>query len=207
VRIYLLRHGETDWNVVRRLQGSVDTPLNKTGILQAESWRSYFSGAVLGGVYSSGLERAVHTAQLAAGRPACIITGFNERGFGQWEGRTWPELESTVSEFDARWNDNGFCPPGGESRLQLVERVRTSINDIITEHQSDAAVLIVAHGASGHAILTTLLEMPIDARGSLPSLTNASLTIVDTRSRQLQFYGCDERSRAAVSRPLNFSSK
>src|ERR1700733_1895814 len=68
VRIYLLRHGETDWNVVRRLQGSVDIPLNNTGISQAAHWRSYFDDIPLAGIYSSSLDRALQTAALATGR-------------------------------------------------------------------------------------------------------------------------------------------
>src|SRR3954468_25046965 len=108
MRVYLLRHGETDWNVARRLQGTMNTPLNANGIRQAESWRTYFDRIQFAGIYSSALDRALHTGWLATGRPACIIEAFNERGFGEWEGRTWPDLERTVSEFDLRWNDNTF---------------------------------------------------------------------------------------------------
>ena len=192
VRIYLLRHGETDWNVVRRLQGSVDIPLNNTGISQAASWRSYFNAIPLAGIYSSSLDRALQTAALATGRPACVITAFNERTFGEWEGRAWTDLESTVPEFDQHWNDNDFRPPGGESRLQLFARVREAISQIVSQHRPADEVLIVGHGASGHAILATLLDLPIEARGSLPTLTNASLTIVEVGSGDFHFY--NERS-------------
>jgi 2,3-bisphosphoglycerate-dependent phosphoglycerate mutase len=182
MRIYLLRHGETNWNIVRRLQGSVNTPLNENGIRQAESWRPYFDRMQFDGIYSSALDRALHTAVLATGRPACIIEGFNERGFGEWEGRTWPELESTVSEFDIRWSDNSFHPPGGESRLQLFDRVQSALQEITLQHNLRDEVLIVAHGASGHAILSSLLHHPVEHRGTLPVLTNASLTIADVRA-------------------------
>ena len=185
MRVYFLRHGETDWNVLRRLQGSIDTPLNKTGIDQAVGWRPYFDGLRLAGVYSSALDRALHTALLATGRPACIIEEFNERAFGEWQGRTWPELENTVTELDLRWHDNAFCPPGGESRAELFARVKTALDEILSSHDTDDEVLIVAHGASGHAILAMLLGYPMEARGSLPTLTNASLTIVDVHSASL----------------------
>jgi probable phosphoglycerate mutase len=182
MRVYFLRHGETDWNVLRRLQGSIDTPLNRTGIEQAKRWRRYFDRLPLAGIYSSALDRALHTAHLATGRPACIIEEFNERSFGNWQGRTWAELECTVSELDARWSDNAFCPPGGESRSDLFSRVQSALQQITSRHRSDDEILIVAHGASGHAILAILLGHPIEARGSLPILTNASLSIIELDS-------------------------
>lgn len=182
MRIYLLRHGETDWNVARRLQGSMDIPLNAKGLDQAGWWRSYFASLPLAAVYSSSLDRALQTSWLATGRSACIIPGFNERGFGQWEGEQWQNLEKTVSEFDDRWNDNSFYPPGGESRQGLFRRVEDALDQTIRRHPAGEDVLIVAHGASGHAILSSLLGQSIDARGSLPMLRNAQLTIVEAGS-------------------------
>lgn len=189
MRVYFLRHGETDWNVVRKLQGSIDTPLNNIGVEQAIRWRPYFERLQLAGVYSSALDRALHTAILATGRPGCIVREFNERGFGEWQGRTWAELENTVTELDVRWNDNAFSPPGGESRLQLFNRVKKGLDPIIADHRPQDEILIVAHGASGHAILATLLGYPMEARGNLPTLTNASLTIVDVESSAVSLVG------------------
>jgi len=200
MRVYFLRHGETDWNVLRRLQGSIDTPLNQTGIEQAKRWRGYFDRLRLAGIYSSALDRALHTAHLATGRPACIMEEFNERSFGEWQGLTWPELESTVSELDVRWRDNAFCPPGGESRSDLFSRVQSALQQITSHHRSDDEVLIVAHGASGHAILAILLGHPIEARGSLPNLTNASLTIIELDSSSASLVAsmlCEELTTSA----------
>jgi len=182
MRIYLLRHGETDWNIDRRLQGTIDTPLNDNGIEQAETWRPYFDRLSLAGVYSSALQRALHTALLATGRPACIIEGFNERNFGVWQGETWANLERSIPDLDSRWSDNAFSPPGGESRVQLFGRVRAAIGEITADHEPEDELLIVAHGASGHAILASLLGRAMESRGSLPTLTNASLSIVDIKS-------------------------
>jgi 2,3-bisphosphoglycerate-dependent phosphoglycerate mutase len=184
MRVYLLRHGETDWNVVRRLQGSVDTPLNEKGMRQAASWRPYFDGLRLAAIYSSSLDRALQTAFLATGRVSCVIPDFNERGFGSWEGQIWGDLESSIAEFNERWNDNDFYPPGGESRLDLYNRVSRALSQTVLEHAPDDEILIVAHGASGHAILSVLLDHPLEARGSLPVLHNAHLTILDVQSNR-----------------------
>jgi probable phosphoglycerate mutase len=193
MRVYLLRHGETDWNTVRRLQGGMDIPLNANGVRQAASWRPYFDRMQLAAIYSSSLDRALHTAVLATGRQPCIIPAFNERGFGVWEGRTWVELESTVTELDERWNDNDFYPPGGESRLDLYHRVHTALRETVFECEAGADIpaniLIVAHGASGHAILSSLLKQPLEARADLPALPNASLTVLDIHSGQASLLG------------------
>jgi broad specificity phosphatase PhoE len=189
VRVYLLRHGETDWNVVRRVQGSIDTSLNSVGIRQAESWRPYFDRLHLAGIYASSLQRALHTATLATGRPACITPGFDERRFGDWEGILWEELRTSISNFDERWSENSFCPPRGESRCGMFSRVLCALRETVFEHQAGDNVLIVAHGASGHAILCGLLGHPIEARTNLPVLHNGSLTIAEHRSNQWYLAG------------------
>jgi broad specificity phosphatase PhoE len=184
LRLYLLRHGETDWNVEHRLQGSRNTFLNALGVCQAESWRPYFDRLRLAAIYSSSLERALHTSVLATGRPACIIPGFDERGFGDWEGSLWDDLNASIPEFNEKWNDNSFRSPGGESRLALFDRVRTALKGTVFEHHSGDEILIVGHGGSGHAILCSLLGHPIEARSSLPALANGSLTIAEQRSTE-----------------------
>jgi broad specificity phosphatase PhoE len=189
VRLYLLRHGETDWNVEHRLQGSRNTYLNRLGICQAESRRSYFDRIHLAAIYSSSLERALHTAVLAAGRPSCIIPGFDERGFGDWEGSLWDDLTVSIPEFNEKWNDNSFCPPNGESRFALFDRVWTALAETVLAHDPSAEVLIVGHGGSGHAILCALLGYPIEARSSLPELANGSLTILEQRSSEWHLVG------------------
>jgi probable phosphoglycerate mutase len=193
MRVYLLRHGETDWNIERRLQGSVDTVLNATGIQQAKSWRPYLDGFRFAGIYSSGLNRAIHSAFLATNRPACIIPEFNERRFGQWEGQRWADLEIATPEFTERWNDNGFMPPGGESRQELFERVGAALSSTVHQHNPSDDVLIVAHGASGHAILSSLLGRPIEARGDLPPLINASLTLIEIQQTESVLRGQIDR--------------
>ena len=84
MRLYLLRHGETDWNVGRRLQGLIDTPLNPKGMKQAAGWRPYFDRIRLAAIYSSSLTRAIDTAALATGQivmtaAVLLVTGLLTR--------------------------------------------------------------------------------------------------------------------------------
>jgi 2,3-bisphosphoglycerate-dependent phosphoglycerate mutase len=189
VRLHLLRHGETNWNVEHRLQGSRNTLLNHLGIAQAESWRHYFDRIRFAAIYSSSLERALHTAALATRRPACVIPGFDERGFGDWEGSTWDDLTVSIPEFNDKWSDNSFSPTNGESRFAMFDRVRSALEQTVFEHAASDEILIVGHGGSGHAILCILLDYPIEARSTLPELDNGSLTIVEQRSREWHLVG------------------
>jgi broad specificity phosphatase PhoE len=110
-----------------------------------------------------------------------MIPGFDERGFGDWEGSLWDDLSVSVPEFNQKWSDNSFYPPNGESRFGLFDRVRSALKETVLKHAADEEILILGHGGSGHAILCVLLDYPIEARSSLPALDNGSVTIVEQR--------------------------
>ena len=166
MRIYILRHGETEWNVDGRIQGQLDVPLSPIGIEQALGWRTYFDRIELAGVYSSALSRASETAFLATGRPPCLMPEFNERCFGELQGQVWErELETVLN----------VCPPGGETREQLETRVRAALQQLVSYHSADEEFLIVCHGGSGRVIL--------EYAGGAPTLLgNASLAIIANQS-------------------------
>jgi 2,3-bisphosphoglycerate-dependent phosphoglycerate mutase len=178
MRIYLLRHGETDWNVARKIQGHTDIALNRNGIRQAKSWQPYFDRIRLAGIYSSSLTRAMDTALLASGRAPCIIDGLNERNYGEWEGQRWNDLADRSLDFDRRWKLPHSAPPGGESRLQLQVRVQHAMESIISSHEDDSEILVVAHGGSGKAVLGYANKMPIESQAAIPALRNAGVTIL-----------------------------
>jgi broad specificity phosphatase PhoE len=180
MRIYLLRHGETDWNVARRIQGRTDIALNSNGVRQARSWQPYSDRIRLAGVYSSALSRAMETAWLASRRAPCIIEGLNERHYGQWDGRYWNELTGHAPNFDRRWQLPDSSPPNGESRLQMHARVQRAMEPIVASHDDHSKILIVAHGGSGKAILGFANKMSIEDLSIIPALANAALTILSS---------------------------
>src|SRR4029079_3482461 len=93
--ILLARHGETDWNVERRVQGHSDTPLNDTGRGQARALAEELAGEPIDAVYSSDLVRAHETARLVAeqrGLDVTAIRDLREKHFGTWEGLTDVEI-------------------------------------------------------------------------------------------------------------------
>jgi len=151
--VILVRHGETDWNRERRIQGGTDIPLNETGRLQArnagKALRDQLEG-VSPIVVSSDLSRARETSALIAHELAVPLgrayPELRERAYGEAEG-----LET--SEFYARWGDWYTADvPGAESRADLRERALTSLRRVVGDARRENApasptVVVVSHGA------------------------------------------------------------
>jgi probable phosphoglycerate mutase len=150
-RILAIRHGETDWNVDTRIQGHLDVPLNETGQWQAQRLaRALAAQDTIHAIYSSDLLRAHDTARAiadATGTPLSTHPGLRERGFGIFEGKTYVEIECTWPEESVRWRQREphWAPPGGESLLQVRERITRTLHELATRHAGEQIVL-VAHG-------------------------------------------------------------
>jgi len=153
-RIIAVRHGETAWNVDTRIQGQLDIGLNDKGRWQAERVGLALAEEAIDRIYSSDLSRALATAQAIAaraGNPAArtvqLHRGLRERAFGTFEGQTWAQIETDWPEESRRWRqrDPDFAPPGGETPLQVRERVAAAVETLAQPHLGQCIVL-VAHG-------------------------------------------------------------
>jgi broad specificity phosphatase PhoE len=164
LRIYLARHGETDWNIERRLQGGIDTALNSTGRKQAAKLAEQLKGVRLDAVYSSALRRSQETAEIARGKaPLKSLVGLNERRAGKFEGKRRDRKTdpATLEEFTKRSRDPDDDLDGGESLSQFYERVRAAIADIRRQYRS-GAILIVGHGYTNQMILRAIFDLTIE---------------------------------------------
>lgn len=161
-RLFLVRHGETDWNREGRLQGGQDIPLNALGRMQAEEAGSRLRAltpdfARLDYV-SSPMERARDTMTILRrelGLPPDdfrIDERLRELTFGAWEGFTWREIRKSERELaQARERDKwGFVPPGGESYRMLAERVRPVLAALAPD------TVLVSHGGVARAVLALI---------------------------------------------------
>ena len=149
-RILAIRHGETAWNVDTRIQGHLDIPLNDIGHWQAERLGQSLVAEDITAIYASDLSRAHETAlyvSRASGVPVVAELGLRERGFGDFEGRTFAEIEVALPDQAERWRkrDPAFAPSGGESLLQVQERVLASVDRLAKQHPGELIVM-VAHG-------------------------------------------------------------
>lgn len=147
--IVLARHGETDWNRDRRVQGQADTPLNDAGRTQARELAVLLAGEPFVAVYASDLARASETASIVAehhGLEVLPEPGLRERHFGTWEGMS--ELEILERFPDARqghWGD-------GEAPGEMADRVVAALLRIAAAHPG-GHVLAVAHGGPMRTVL------------------------------------------------------
>ncbi len=159
-RIVAVRHGETAWNVDARIQGQLDIQLNDTGRWQARCVGQALASEPLSAVYSSDLGRAHETARAiadAAGIPVIAHTGLRERRFGIFEGKTFDEIHQTWPDHAHNWKKRipDWEPPqGGESLLQLRERVTRTVSDLASRHRGEQ-IAVVAHGG----VLDTLYRI------------------------------------------------
>ena len=153
VRITAVRHGETAWNVDTRIQGQIDIGLNTRGQWQAQQLGAALAEHGLNHIYTSDLARAHHTA-LAIAKHAGIApqavalhAGLRERAFGVFEGRTHAEIEAQWPQDALRWRQRvpDWAPQGGESPLQLRQRVARTVAHIAARHPGEH-IALVAHG-------------------------------------------------------------
>ena len=166
-RLIAVRHGETAWNVDTRIQGQLDIPLNAKGRWQARRAGQALADEAIDAIYSSDLSRAWETAQAIAQPHALAVapeTRLRERGFGQFEGRTFREIEAQLPDQAQRWRtrDPEFAPPGGESLLDLRTRVTQAVNEIAARHPGQLVVL-VAHGGVMDVIYRAATRQAVQA--------------------------------------------
>lgn len=143
MKLYIARHGQTDWNLKHKSQGRTDIPLNATGVQQAEELREKLRDYDFGVCYASPLKRAAETARIAVdGRCEIIFDGdLEERSFGELEGTDPAEWEGDDLDLKANLSDHGVEPIKA-----VFERSRRVLERIKAENPVDARVLVVAHG-------------------------------------------------------------
>lgn len=181
--LFLVRHGETDWNQQRRIQGLTDIPLNDVGRVQARTTGRLLARRNWDAVYSSPLSRAFETASIIAGElgldEPTPVESLVERNYGEAEGLNFLEVER-------RWPDRGAVP-GQESREQVVARVVPALRDLAAAHPAQSLV-IVTHGGAIRAVLTAV--QPDSSHGMI---TNGSVHSFRFGDDELQLIAFDDR--------------
>lgn len=177
-RLIAIRHGETAWNIDSRIQGHLDIPLNDVGHWQAQQVARALAAEPITAIYASDLQRAQATAQALAdvtGAPLTPEPGLRERCFGDMEGSTFAEVEVSHPEQARRWRqrDPHFAADGGESLLQLRERIAATTHRLAQQHLGGLVVL-VAHGGVMDILYRLATGQDLQAPRTWP-LTNAAI--------------------------------
>jgi broad specificity phosphatase PhoE len=167
MRLLLVRHGATDWNLQGRCQGTTDVELSKTGVQQAKEVASAFSREPVTAVYSSDLKRARQTAHLISqphGLEVAFEPGLRELDHGKLEGLTFEEIRATFPDFMRCWrSEPAHAPvPGGERLVDVEKRAWAALNRIVGRHRPEETLVVVSHNFPILAILCRVTATPLD---------------------------------------------
>ncbi len=179
LKIILVRHGETEWNKILRIQGAKsDSPLNQKGMRQAQDLASRLENEDIKAVYSSPLKRAMNTAAaIAANQCLKVITegALREIEAGELEGVTTAELGMRFSDYLTR-NGAEKRIPGGESLADLQERCRGFIKQAKKNH-SGGSIVMVSHYFTILSAVCAVLELPLENIIRM-RMKNASISVI-----------------------------
>ena len=164
--LYIVRHGETDWNKMGKYQGITDVPLNENGLNQAKACGEALKDITFDRILSSDLSRALVTAETIRGdrtTPITVDKRLRELNFGDWEAMLFSDIE-------ARWpgliDEMYLRPhlvkvPNGESFKDLQDRAWAGLEEFINENVEEETLLIACHGGTIRTLLCKLLDISI----------------------------------------------
>ena len=159
MNLYIIRHGNTYWNTLGKIQGSTDIELDDKGIQEATLLREKIKDLSIDAFISSPLQRAICTAQILNGTslPLKIDDGLSEMHFGAWEGMTWDDVEKEYKTYLLQNTVDGYAnPPKGESYTEAYSRISSAIDKITNMPYNNIA--IVTHRAVIRFMIAHLLK-------------------------------------------------
>lgn len=183
-RLWLVRHGETQWNSEQRMCGHTDIPLAESGRAQAHWLAQRLQHEQISAIYSSDLSRAHETAAIIATKqaqavPVHISPAWRELAFGDWEGLTYTAIAEQFADQLGFFTDpEHVTPPGGESLAQALQRVQPALAALLTPQPSQGGIVIVSHGGLLRALLCRILGLPLSHQWRL-RLAPGSLSALD----------------------------
>lgn len=202
VTLWIVRHGETEWNIQGRIQGHGDSPLTATGIAQAQALArllaaqhhdaAHADDVKIARVISSDAGRAHHTARILAEGlklPVATTPSFRERSYGIAEGMTYAEIDTHYPGAFSKVHetDPDYCIPNGESRRAFHHRIVNALA-VVCAHQQTLSpelaqrpVLIVCHGGLLGAIYRWATDMPIATAANIP-IPNTGMNKIKIRA-------------------------
>ena len=205
LNLFFVRHGETEWNVERRLQGRLDSKLTSKGIHDARLLAKRLATTEFEAVISSPSKRAVHTAKiLTENRSVSIVTDerLMEIHLGHWQGKTIDEIQTIDSmKYDCYVNhpDQYKRDDGGEDFLDVKDRLEEFLASVEEKHDS-GNVLIVTHGVVIKVLQIICKNLPLNRLWDPPEIDGTSLTIVQSSQgeRKLIMEGDVTHKRVSV---------
>lgn len=188
-KVYLIRHGKTEWNLQSRYQGANgDSPLLKQSYREIELLADSLQGVAFAHAYTSPLKRAQFTSwallnHLNQEIPLTIDSRLKEFNLGKMEGMffadvaaQWPEVMDNFRHHPDKYDENLV---GGESFAEVIARFKAAITEYCRQYP-DANILIISHGAALNAAINALIGTPLAHLKDRGGLSNTSTTIIST---------------------------
>lgn len=205
MKIYLVRHGETDWNQAGLLQGQTDIALSAQGLEQAREAAERLKEVPFEIAFCSPLIRAKRTAEIIIGERKITLTTderLRELNFGPWEGVDIRTIRDAASQ--PFTNPGSYIPPvGAESFAQLYHRSGEFVDQVLLPLEGTyETVLVVAHGGVNRSILNPILNIPVDDfwRVHMGNCATAIFDCTDGKLTMLEYM--DSQSANTKSRLL-----
>ncbi len=181
MEILLIRHGETDWNRLRRMQGHVDTPLNEEGLRQARALGLALAAEKPDAIYASDLMRARMTAQPAADAHQMDVrldADLRERCYGAFEGLMYEEITQRYPEDFAAWHARDLHRrfPAGEREAETLQEFHhrsVTVLERIARRHSQGRIIVVTHGGVLDCVYREATGMPVNARRDFETINAA----------------------------------
>jgi probable phosphoglycerate mutase len=186
-RLYIIRHGETEWNKVNRTQGCGNNlSLSSMGLVQARAVAKRFSDKKIDAIYSSDLKRAYETASEISAivrLPVIMKPGLKEMNFGCWEGLTSSKIKERYNEIHNLWisNPRQAIIPEAETLDTLHKRTIDTVNEIINQHRGKN-IIIVSHGITIKVLILGLLRLDVSNHSRI-RLDNTGVSIIDCNEK------------------------
>ena len=190
VTVYLTRHGQTEWNLEKRLQGHGNSPLTEFGINRAKELSKRMKDIKIDKIYTSPIERAYKTACIVRGDKDTEIKiheGLKEMNFGDYEGRTTEDVMKENPDWDISAIMRGnleMRAPNGETLGEVRKRVNSAMKDILEENEGKS-ILIVGHGITLKAILAFFNDE--EANNEVMGQATLTKVIVDNDNFKIEF--------------------
>ncbi len=183
-RIILTRHGETLWNIEKRVQGSLDSALSGKGMAQAKRLAGRLRGEGIQHLYASDAPRAIATAEAIRSElqlDAILISPFlREFSFGEWEGKVWAELRTANPDVFSLWDTepHRVQVPGGETMQAVSERAWLFLGEIRKKYRGET-VCLVSHGLTLKLLVTRAMGFAVEEWNKTPWQFNTAVNVFE----------------------------
>lgn len=189
-KIILTRHGETLWNIEKRVQGSLDSPLSEKGLLQAKRLALRLRGEGIKYLYASDAPRAIATAEVIRKeielKEVLMSPYLREFSFGEWEGKVWADLRSSSPDVFSLWDTepHRVQVPGGETMQAVSDRAWQFLGEIREKYRGET-VCLVSHGLTLKLLVTRAMGYAVEEWNKTPWQFNTALNVFEDQGGSL----------------------